>query len=415
MAGNWKTLLIAPQRRIITDLKPLLSQHMPTAQVTELGSYPPRNTVADVLATHRPTLCFLDMVSDQDRAMNLITELLAVNSELAIVALLPSNDPDFILRCLRRGAIEFLQQPFTDDQLQPVVERITKHRSQASVSSDARIYCVMPAKGACGASTIAFNLAYQIRKRNTSRVLLADLDPLTGTTAFLVKMKAQYSFLDVLSHSHHLDNDLWKSLVPTVQGVDVLLSPDNLVQGITDLKDPTPILTFARQAYDSIVIDTTSVYGDWSLSLARQCDELLLVTTNELPALQATQRALGYLDQNQVDRSKIRLVLNRFKSDAGLSQDVVGTALGLDVFHSSPSDFEAVNRALLDGKAVPGASPFGKSMSQLAERLSNHHKPAAAMAAAAGDANDPFASMTLPPPPPKKSGGLSGLFSRFTR
>lgn len=395
MAGNWKTLVIAPHRKMIGELKPLLSQHMPTAQVTELGSYPPRSAMSELLSMHRPALCFLDMVSDEERAMNLISELLAAEPGLAIVALLPGNDPDFILRCLRRGALEFLQQPFTVDQLQPVVDRLSRLTTGPSGNADSRSFCVMPAKGACGASTIAFNLSYHIRKMNQSRVLLADLDPITGTTAFLLKMKAQYSFLDVLSHSHHLDADLWKSLVPTVQGVDILLSPENLVQGITDLRDASPILTFARQCYDTITLDTNGVYGDWSLALARQCDEVLLITTNELPALQATQRALAYLDQNQVDRERIRLIVNRFTKEAGITEDVIGTALNMDVYQTIPSDAESVNRALIDGKAIPTASAFGKSLTQLASRLTG--KPAA------------------PVPAGKKANGLSGFLSRFGR
>jgi len=339
-------------------------------------------------------LCFLDMMSDQERALALIPEALGVDPNLSIIALLPANDPDFILRCLRAGALEFLQQPFCEEQLQPVVERVSK-QANAAANSDAKIYCVMPAKGACGASTIAFNLSYQLRKADNSRVLLADLDPLTGTSAFLLKLKAQYSFLDVLSHSHHLDSDLWKSMISTVQGVDVLLSPENLVQGITDLRDASPILTFARGAYDTITLDTNGVYGEWSLALARLSDEVLLVTTNELPALQATQRALGYLDQHKIDRGKIKLVVNRFNKEVGLSEEVIGTALSMQVFHAAPSDYEAVNRALLDGKAIPGSAPFGKSMQQLASRLRGKNAPVMM--------------------PVKKSGGLAGLFARFGR
>lgn len=397
MAGTWKTLLISPNKKLIGELKPLLVQQLPTAQVSELGSYPPKASVGEVMTMHRPNLCFLDMMSDQDRAMSLIPEILAVDSNLSIVALLPANDPDFILRVLRRGALEFIQQPFSAEQLQPVVERVAKQANSAGGGSDAKIYCVMPAKGACGASTIAFNLSYQLRKADSSRVLLADLDPLTGTAAFHLKLKATYSYLDVLSHSHHLDSDLWKSMISTVQGVDVLLSPEHLVQGITDLRDASPILTFARGAYDTITLDTNGVYGEWSLALARLSDEVLLVTTNELPALQATQRALSYLDQNRIDRSKIKLVVNRFNKEVGLSEEVIGTALNMNVFHAAPSDYESVNRALLDGKAIPPTATFGKSMQQLATRLRGG-KVGPAMV-----------------PPAKKSGGLSGLFARFGR
>ena len=43
-----------------------------------------------------------------------------------------------------------------------------------------------------------------------NQVLLADLDPLTGTLSFLLKIKSIYSFLDALQRAHELDADLWR-------------------------------------------------------------------------------------------------------------------------------------------------------------------------------------------------------------
>ena len=74
----------------------------------------------------------------------------------------------------------------------------------------------MPAKGGCGASTIASNLAYQM-KRGDKRILLADLDPLAGTLSFLLKIKSNYSFMDALARSHDIDADLWKAVVTSRQ------------------------------------------------------------------------------------------------------------------------------------------------------------------------------------------------------
>ena len=157
----------------------------------------------------------------------------------------------------------------------------------------------MPAKGGCGASTIASNLAYQM-KRGDKRILLADLDPLAGTLSFLLKIKSNYSFMDVLARSHDIDADLWKAVVTSRHGVDVLLSPEVMTEGMSELKDASSIIEYARGTYDLVVLDTGGVYGDWNLSQAQLADEILLVTTNELTSLQAVQRALGYLDSNNI-------------------------------------------------------------------------------------------------------------------
>jgi len=235
--------------------------------------------------------------------------------------------------------------------------------------SQGKVYCVMPAKGACGASTIASSLAYQWKRLGSAKTLLADLDPLTGTIAFLLKLRSVYSFVDALTRSNSLDEDLWKAIVVPAAGVDVLLSPENPETAIHNLQDASPIVEYARQFYQSVVIDASGVYGDWSLDLARLSDEILLVCTNELPALQAAQRALAYLDRNRIDRGKIHVVVNRFSRDLGLSREMIETALHTEVYQVLPSDYEGVQKALLEGKPIPSTSSFGRSLSALANRL----------------------------------------------
>jgi pilus assembly protein CpaE len=127
---------------------------------------------------------------------------------------------------------------------------------------------------------------------------------------------------------------------------------------------------FARNNYETVVIDIGGVYGRWSCSLANLSDEILLVTTNELAALQATQRSLAYLDRARIDRSKLRIVVNRFNRDFGLNRDVIEAALHADVVEIIPSDYDAIQKSLVDGKPVPQNSQVGRGILQLASKLS---------------------------------------------
>ncbi|MBY0373011.1 MAG: AAA family ATPase, partial [Bryobacteraceae bacterium] len=338
-------------------------------------------TLVELLSTHSPNVCFLDTSTDRDRALSTIAELNTLSARLPIVALLPANDSELILRFLRQGATEFLIQPFTSEQLGQVMERLSKKfQGSKSDAAQGKVYCLMPAKGACGATTVACNLAFQLKRTGHKRVLLADLDALTGTVSFLLKLKSQYSFLDAIDNANKLDPDLWKGIVVQTQGVDVLLSPEQADAGY-DRLDPAALIDFARTQYDAIVFDTGAVYGSWNLTVARNSDELLLTTTNELPALQASQRALSYLDSNRVDRERIRMVVNRYNRDVGLSKEVIETALHEEVYHVLPSDYDSVQRALIDGRPIPPSSHLGKGLTQLADRLSGKqtevHKKAA--------------------------------------
>ncbi len=370
LTGAKKALIISPNSRMAGELEALLQSHLGGTPVSYVRTYPTPRDIASIIGAGS-NLVFLDMVTEQDQAVQLMTEVVRTGLSVQVIALLGGNDPDLILRCLRAGAVDFLIQPFTPDQIEAALTKLARLQpaSEAGGSEPAKIYAVMPAKGACGATTIACNLAFQWKRLGAQRVLLADLDPLAGTMSFLLKIKSIYSFLDTLQHAYELDADLWQGMITNVSGVDVLLAPELMVEGAQDLRDPSPILDYARHAYDVVVVDTGGVYGDWNLNTARAANELLLVTTNELPALQAAQRALSYLDTNRIGRWKIRLLVNRYHRDVGLSREVIGTALHTEVFDILPSDYEAVQKSLMEGKPTPSSTAFGKGIVQLADRL----------------------------------------------
>jgi pilus assembly protein CpaE len=392
-----RAVIISPNLQMAAELEHLLKKQLPGISVAHLTNYPSPRELPKSLGSGGGGVAFLDVISDRDQAAQLLGEITRMGVDLQVIALLSGNDPDVMLRCLRAGAVDFLIQPFTVDQVEAARTKLSKvpAASDSAPRETAKIYAVLPAKGACGASTVACNLAYQWKRLGAKKILLADLDPLTGTLSFLLKVKSTFSFLDTLQRAHELDSDLWNAMVTPVNGVDVLLAPEVMVDNTQDLRDPSPILEYARHAYDIVILDGSAVYGEWNLNLTRFANEVLLVTTNELPALQATQRALSYLDTNRIGRWKIRLIVNRYHRDVGLSREVIGTALHSEVFEVLPSDYEAVQRSLMEGKPIAPGTQFGKSIMQLTDRLGGRTEPGG-----------------------KKSsslGGLLGLFSKTSK
>ena len=105
-------LLVCPNRTIKGELTRLFSQKLPSATIQDQLAYPTRNTLAEWLST-KPNVCFMDVGSDPEKATSLIADLAAMEPGMLIVAVLGSNDPDLLLKCLRQGAAEFFTAPFT--------------------------------------------------------------------------------------------------------------------------------------------------------------------------------------------------------------------------------------------------------------------------------------------------------------
>ena len=90
---------------------------------------------------------------------------------------------------------------------------------------------------------------------------MADMDPITSTMAFLLKLQPQYSFLDAVSRSGELDADLWKALVVPYRGIDVLPSPETPSEGAVDGQDASDIVEYARRSYEIVVLDLGTPFG----------------------------------------------------------------------------------------------------------------------------------------------------------
>ena len=85
---------------------------------------------------------------------------------------------------------------------------------------------------------------------------------------------------------------------------------------------------------------------------------------------------------------------DRMLRDVGLSREVIATALHTEVYDIFPSDYESVQKSLMEGKPAPSSTTFGKSIMQLADKLNGGR----------GE-----------PPSKKKSSSLGGLLGLFTK
>ena len=397
IARNWKILVLGPGAEVGAAMRTLLSEQVPSAQLFEVKSYPDTASLARLLNSQTLSVCLLDAASSKETALPLIREIEKAAPKLPVVTLLSRNDPDLVLACLRQGAAEFLIHPFLPDQVGAVFQRLaTTYPHLMQPDTQGRLVAVLPVKGGCGASTVALNLAYQRKKFDAKRVLLADLDPLCGIQSFLLKAKPAYSFMDAIARTATLDGDVWRGLVQNLDGVDVLFAPDALVEGIYELNEPRELISFARGLYELVVADGSSVYGPWNERIAQMADDIVLVTTGDAAAIRSCHRALEHLRNLRVPAQRVKLVLNRDgKSSAA---ELLQQQLAVPVYKTLPSDPEAIQQSLLDGKPVAAASSFGKGLTALATAL-------------AGRA----AETPAKPPEKAKSGPLSGLWGLLGR
>jgi pilus assembly protein CpaE len=364
MSTLWKPLVIAPHPDLARRISTILNELTPNAVIRT--EYPRMGTVAALARENAANICFLDVATNAEHAQILIAEL---SPSIPTVALHHRNEADLILRCLRRGACEYLAEP-TADAVCAVFDRLIRSCG-GNTKPVGAVYCVVPGKPGCGASSLATQVAVQFHV-GSAKVLLVDCDPMNGSVAFQLKLKCEFHLGDALRDWKRMDDDLWSRLVVSACGVEILSAPESPAPRI-EITAPLAgeLCAWWRDRYAVTVLDLPDVRtaADWGF--AALSDSVLLVTTNELAALQSTRRALAYLDHAGTDRSRLRLILNRYAPSAGLKPEDVKTALGLDPFAMLSNDYEAMQSALLEGKPAPSGSRFAASVGALCAQLLN--------------------------------------------
>jgi len=369
--GSWKPLVVCPDGALADRLR-AACEELGIGGAIHLAQYPRIGALAGALAEHQANLCLIDVTGHAEFALLLIGEAAA---GVPVVALNTHNDADLILRCLRRGACEFLGEPDAGP-LASVLDRLRLLTSPAPPPRACEVYCVIPGKPGCGASTLAVHLAVELHRAGAARTLLVDADVQGGAIAFLLKLKPEFHLGDALRDRERMDQDLWGRFTASTNGIDALLAPENPSTAVgIDRTAIQQLMTFWRTYYDAIVIDTAGAQLA-AAEFARLADHVLLVATNELVALHATRRSMERLEHDGIERARLLLVVNRYTPSTGLKRDEVETALQLAPCALLANEYELVQQAVLEGRPMAAASRFARGVRALVESLSGSAQPA---------------------------------------
>jgi pilus assembly protein CpaE len=367
-------LSIVPNRELAGQFS-LAVEHTRAFQiVAELKQYPSPQTLEMRLRQTKPDVILLDLATDLDVACELIRAVLALNHPTHVVGLHVRNDSDAILRSLRMGATEFLYAPF-DAQIQ--TEAITRLRrllqpGPAEDTQPGSLIVFSSVKPGSGASTLAAQTAFALRRTTSQRVLLADFDLMGGIIGFYLKLTNTKSLLDALQFADHPIDTPWPSLVAASDGVDILPAPETPHTGAIDQARLHAVLEHARMNYDWIVIDLPVVFQRLSLMTISESDHAFLVSTPELPSLHLARKAVNLLDQLGFPKDRFQIMVNRINRRDEIGGSDIEKLFNCSVNSRIPNDYFSLHRAVTLGQPVDGHCELGKAIEGLAGRLSGY-------------------------------------------
>jgi pilus assembly protein CpaE len=301
---------------------------------------------------------------DLEAAAALADTLRVTRPTISVILIRRRVDTSVLAEALRSGMREVVdERDLTGlgaavSRAEQVWRALTGSSGTSSAGSRGKVVTVFSPKGGVGKTTLAVNLAVALAQNGGRKVCLVDLDLAFGDIAITLQLFPARTIADAVHLQSGLDFPVLEPLLTDYQdGLCTLVAP---VQ--PDAKDNIPaslvgrILSLLKHNFDFVVVDTAPAFDEFVLQAFDETDEMLLVTTLDVPTLKNVKVAVETLDLLNFPKPKRHLVLNRADDKVGLSADQVESTLDMRIAASVPTSSQ-VAHATNSGEPIIIAHP----------------------------------------------------------
>jgi pilus assembly protein CpaE len=292
---------------------------------------------------------------------------------LALFAIGSISQPQVIVGAMRAGAREFVERPTTTTDLLEAFVRLTAAQRKVNrEGTSGKVFAVVNAKGGCGATTVAVNLALALQSAHGNTALV-DMAPL-GHDALHLNLKPLFSVSDAVRNLHRLDSSLLESFMTRHNGGLQLLAGPNIPIAV----EPSTA-EFARlfdmliAHFRYVVVDASTRLDPTTRLICNLSQTVLMVVNADVASLWSASRVHQYLGESG-GHEKVNLVLNRFRKIPGFSEADAEAAAGVKLLWKIPNQYFAVSTAIDRGVPVVAHNhtDIARAFTGLAARLTEN-------------------------------------------
>ena len=318
----------------------------------------------------------LDISPDPEQGLRALEQMkLAIPGLYVILSGFESSE-ELLLRSMRLGGADFLQQQLKRAEFSDAMIRLEEHaqRIHRQGRQIGRMYTFVGVKGGVGTTTAAVNFAALYARQNKSTVLM-DLDMDSGDAACYLGLRHQYSLSDVAENLDQLDQAMLDGIMARDPlGFSVLCAPEEVEKSrLIAEQHVREIGSFLTERYDAVVVDGSHAIDDLLLSCLELSETIFVVLTQEFPAVRNAQHYLGALARAGYGHEAVKLVVNRHEKRGLLhvSLEQLQQTLGAAPFWVLPNRYDEAMQAVHEARPVVtrGNTELGRSYRDFARKL----------------------------------------------
>jgi Flp pilus assembly protein, ATPase CpaE len=301
----------------------------------------------------RPDILLMDINMPVKDGIKATEEITFSVPESTVIIMSVQGEQEYIKKAMSAGARDFLNKPFTGDELNRTIlktyELESKRREFTSVAKNTEeikstVITVFSTKGGVGKTTIASNLAVGIARSTKKKVALIDLDLQFGDIAIMLNVTVKNTISDLIKEIGQLDRDLMEEyLVTHFSGVRVLPAPikPEYAEYIT-ASHLERIINVLKEYYHYVIIDTSASFHETVLASLDISDKILFVSTLDLPTIKNIKAGLDIMETLHYPKEKIKIILNKASEQFGIKYKDFENTLKHPIWSYVPEDSQTV-------------------------------------------------------------------------
>jgi len=374
MTSQSNILLVTSEEAIEKAVKSVLTEN---GKMTLAGVCRSVSELRNYLSGKNVRAAIIDIDPDPSRVLFELRGILTAYPETYVVVLCSSFSKELILQAMQAGARHFLEKRTITSELSRELQSLIHDSARKQAALGSQVISIFSAGGGCGATTVAVNLADELRISSSKPVLVIDLDTSYGAVSTYLGIKSQYGIADVLAHKGAIDAHLIRSSAYSYrEGFYVLPSPAGIeAPRVSSLRyeSLTPACQACREIYAFTVIDAPRLPQPTSIEIAGLSDLVLVVFQPTVKDVHSARSIVSTLTKSGIAGEKILPLANRVKKRGPLIRlEDTKKAIGLTSCHPIRSDWRKAMKCVNQSRLlahVAGRSGLRRDFRKLAAKV----------------------------------------------